>query len=92
MFHFPYLRMVPQDYSGCLNTWFEGNVRVLEAKFVNGKIKWYRAGNSDVFCEYENDRVTRQEVTEEVKRQMKETFPNYQFCPPGSELAPSKWR
>ena len=98
MFHFPDPRIVPLDYSGCLNTWIEGGFRLIEAKFEGGKIKWYRmgTGTNDVYCEYENDRVTKEVVSNAIRkqrdqlaRQLRDQMP---FCPPGEHLVPSKWR
>lgn len=92
LFHFPDPRSVPHDYSGCLNTWFEGNVRAMQARFNRGKVAWFRVGNNDVYCEYQDDRVVKQFVDEGLRRKMAESGLLSNYCPPGEELIPSKWR
>jgi len=92
VFHYPDPRAVPRDYSGCLNTWLDGNVRALQARFEKGRVVWFRVGGNDVFCEYENDRVVKQFVSESLRRQMAEAGMISNYCPPGEELVPSKWR
>lgn len=92
LFQYPDPRAVPKDYSGCLNTWLEGNIRAMQARFERGKVVWFRVGGNDVFCEYENDRVVRQIVSEDLRRQMAQAGMISNYCPPGEDLAPSKWR
>jgi hypothetical protein len=96
MLYYPDPRGVPPDYSGCLNTWAEGGARMIEAKFENGKIRWYRIGANDVYCEYENDRVVKEIVSEEMRRAIDRLPPQLKsqmkLCPPGARLIPSKWR
>ncbi len=92
LFHYPDPRSVPQDYTGCLNTWLEGNIPAMQARFFRGRIVWFRVGGNDVYCEYENDRVVKQVVDEALRRKMAEAGMVATYCPPGHELIPSKWR
>jgi hypothetical protein len=96
---FPDPKEVPANYSGCLNTWIAApgkDIRVVEAKFVDGRIKWSRMGKGEIYCEYENDRVIKQEVDPELRKQMQAANPkaslDAEFCPPGAALVPSKWK
>jgi len=96
---FPDPKEVPATYTGCLNTWMEmpdEAVRVVEARFVDGKIRWARMGKGEVYCEYENDRVIKQQVDPELKKLTEAAFPkrslDSEFCPPGEALVPSKWK
>ncbi len=72
------------------------DVRALEAKFVNGKIKWSKLGKNEIYCEYENDQVVKQQVDPEVKKRFEALYPkpppDFAFCPPGAQLVPSKWK
>lgn len=92
VFHYPDPRIVPADYSGCLNTWLDGNIRAMQARFEQGKVVWFRVGNNDVFCEYESDRVVKQVVAESLRRQVAESGMIVTYCPPGQELSPPRWR
>jgi hypothetical protein len=92
LFHYPDPRAVPKNYSGCLNTWLEGNVRAMQGRFINGKIAWFRVGDHDVYCEYENDRVVKQVVDEGLRRKMAQSGIVTSYCPPGEELIPARWR
>jgi hypothetical protein len=96
---FPDPKEVPADYNGCLNTWIATpgeDVRVVEARFVGGKVKWTRMGHGEVYCEYENDRVIKEQVDAQLKKQTEAASPkgslDSQFCPPGEALVPSKWK
>ena len=58
---FPDPDTVPNNFNGCMNRWMEASgttVRILEARFVNGGLTWYRAGDGEIYCEYENDKGT----------------------------------
>jgi hypothetical protein len=92
---FPDPKSVPDNFTGCLNTWLalsNEDVRIFEAKFVDGKIRWLKSGSGQLYCEYEGDRVVRQHVAPEVIKEMEVAFPKFEFCPPGSTLGPSKWK
>jgi hypothetical protein len=92
LFHYPDPRAVPKDFSGCLNTWLEGNIRAMQARFYLGKVVWFRVGGNDVYCEYENDRVVKQVVDDSLRRKMAEAGMTASYCPPGQDLIPSRWR
>lgn len=92
LFHYPDPRAVPGDYSGCLNTWLEGNIRAMQARFNRGRVVWFRVGGNDVYCEYENDRVVKEVVDEGLRRKMAEAGMTARYCPPGQDLIPSRWR
>jgi len=92
LFHYPDPRSVPWDYSGCLNTWLEGNIRAMQARFNRGRVVWFRVGGNDVYCEYENDRVVKQVVDESLRRKMADAGMTTSYCPPGQDLVPAKWR
>lgn len=93
---FPDPRAVPVNYTGCLNIWFAlptEDVRVLEAKFVDGKIRWGKLGKGEIYCEYEDDKVVKQQVDPEVEKRAEALYPKPPvFCPPGTELVPSMWK
>jgi len=95
VFRFPNPFEVPDTYSGCLNSWFEGNVRMIEARFSNGQIQWLRMGERSLYCEYTDNQVTREEVDDEFKAEIAahpRVARDVGFCPPGVALAVPKWR
>lgn len=92
LFQYPDPRAVPKNYTGCLNTWLEGNIPAMQGRFFQGRIVWFKVGGNDVYCEYENDRVVKQVVDEALRRKMAEAGMMATYCPPGHELIPSKWR
>ena len=93
---YPDPKSVPTNYSGCLSTWVGGGVRMIEAKFENGKIRWYRMGDNDLYCEYENDQVVKEVASERMRKGLEQYPPQMRsligLCPPGAQLIPSKWK
>ena len=96
VFRFPNPWEVPDTYSGCLNSWFEGNIRMIEARFSNGQIQWLRMGERSLYCEYTDNQLTREEVDDEFKKAhiaaLPRSAPDVGLCPPGVALAVPKWR
>lgn len=92
---FPDPETVPPNYSGCLNLWSEAGVRIVEAKFEKGAIRWYRLGDNEVYCEYENNRPTKEMLSDAARKARDQLPPEIRtqipMCPPGEFLVPSMW-
>ena len=57
---YPDPRSVPNNYTGCLNTWFEGDGPprlATVARFSGGVTEWVRIPAYGLNCEYKNNQL-----------------------------------
>lgn len=79
--HYPDPKLVSDDYSGCLNIWFEGNGKVAlmsRAVFKNGQLQELQMPELNVVCYYNNGKLAQDKSSPQ--------------CPPSKGGAISAWR